>query len=183
MRKGGYVLVDFRDINLTVDQTTVVPGVYDTLYFNKRKLARLTGVTIGGKHYADMDAMIETGGNAYILLTPEYHILVASNGVQVTEVETGGGKLYAHTVTVWGDETGDLYTMYYIISPSSDKITTDAGLNNAVYNGCIGIISQYGVSSGFMLIISENYTAMRLDGEGAAYPNHGAPHSDDVKEL
>lgn len=46
MRKGGYKIVDFKDINITTGEGVTVAGVYESIESSHRKAIMLSGVTI-----------------------------------------------------------------------------------------------------------------------------------------
>lgn len=48
MLKGGYKIVDFRDVNIETENGAVITGIYDGLENNHRKAVMISGVVIDG---------------------------------------------------------------------------------------------------------------------------------------
>lgn len=74
--KGGYKIIDFKDINLVTGTASTITGVYDAIKSNYRKAILISGIVIDGVEKAD----------AFVELT-----INASNYV---------GSLYGKTLTI-----------------------------------------------------------------------------------
>lgn len=48
MMKGGYKIVDFKDVNITQDDGAVITGIYDSFENNHRKVIMISGITLDG---------------------------------------------------------------------------------------------------------------------------------------
>lgn len=65
MRKGGYQIVDFQDINITTGEGVTVVGVYETIESSYRKPILISGVTIDGVEKPDCFVDCEVAGSNY----------------------------------------------------------------------------------------------------------------------
>lgn len=63
MLKGGYHIVDFKDVNITTGTVVTVVGVYESIESSHRKAILLSGVTIDGVEKTDcfVDCEISDG--------------------------------------------------------------------------------------------------------------------------
>lgn len=62
--KGGYQVVDFGDVNLTADGTTIV-GIYESIEGTYRKALLVEGVTIDGVEKRACFVDCESGENSF----------------------------------------------------------------------------------------------------------------------
>lgn len=53
VKKGGYKIVDFEDINITTENGATVVGVYESIESSHRKAILISGVTIDGVEKPD----------------------------------------------------------------------------------------------------------------------------------
>lgn len=74
--KGGYKIIDFKDINLVTGTASTITGVYDAIKSNSRKAILISGIVIDGVKMAD----------SFVELS-----LVSANYT---------GKLYGKTLTI-----------------------------------------------------------------------------------
>ena len=51
--KGGYKIIDFKDINLVTGTASTIAGVYDAIESNYRKAILISGISIDGVKMAD----------------------------------------------------------------------------------------------------------------------------------
>lgn len=51
--KGGYKIIDFKDINLVTGVGISITGVYDAIKSNYRKAILISGISINGVKMAD----------------------------------------------------------------------------------------------------------------------------------
>lgn len=51
--KGGYKIIDFKDINLVTGTASTIAGVYDAIERNYRKAILISGIVIDGVKKAD----------------------------------------------------------------------------------------------------------------------------------
>lgn len=51
--KGGYKIIDFKDINLVTGTASTIAGVYDAIKSNHRKAILISGIVIDGVKMAD----------------------------------------------------------------------------------------------------------------------------------
>lgn len=65
MFKGGYKLIDFKENNIVLDQSTTITGVYDAIEHNYRKPTLITGLVIGGAEKEDTFVNFEHSENVY----------------------------------------------------------------------------------------------------------------------
>lgn len=88
MIKGGYRIVDFKDVKLTVGGGAVtIPGIFDAVRNTYRKATLLSGLVIGNTTYPDEFGVFELDGSDYkIAIHGTTTITVSPNdGVKVTE--------------------------------------------------------------------------------------------------
>lgn len=52
MLKGGYQIVDFKDVNITTEGSTII-GIYEQIEGSHRKALLASGITIDGVEYRD----------------------------------------------------------------------------------------------------------------------------------
>lgn len=65
MFKGGYKLIDFKESNIVLNESTTIKGVYDAIKHNYRKPTLITGLVIGGVEKEDTFVNFEHGENVY----------------------------------------------------------------------------------------------------------------------
>lgn len=65
MQKGGYVILDFKDINLSTEGATTVTGVYSQIEGSYRKAILVSGITIDNVEYRDTFVDCVTSGSNY----------------------------------------------------------------------------------------------------------------------
>lgn len=88
MNKGGYRIIDFKDINMTVGGAGVtIPGIFEAVKNIYRKATMLSGLVIGGVEYPDQYGVFKLAGSDYkITINGTTTITVKSNDlVTVTE--------------------------------------------------------------------------------------------------
>lgn len=66
MKKGGYMVVDLADYNITSEGVTIA-GIYNHIVENKRKVILLSGVTIKGVKFSDMFVKVVKAGDDFRL--------------------------------------------------------------------------------------------------------------------
>ena len=50
---GGYVIVDFKGVNLTTKKASAIAGIYESIEASHRKAILISGVTIDGVEQRD----------------------------------------------------------------------------------------------------------------------------------
>lgn len=65
MTKGGYHIVDFKDVNITSDGGATVVGIYESIERSYRKAILASGITIDGVEYRDTFVDAVAGANNY----------------------------------------------------------------------------------------------------------------------
>ena len=84
-RKGGYQIVDFKNISLTADGKTTVAGVYEAIKVNYNKRLVVSGIIIGSTEYDDVTVDTVVVGTDFVFRAYGYKFVVASNdGVTVS---------------------------------------------------------------------------------------------------
>lgn len=84
-RKGGYQIVDFKNISLTADGKTTVAGVYEAIKVNYNKRLVVSGIVIGSTEYDDVTVDTVVVGTDFVFRAYGYKFVVASNdGVTVS---------------------------------------------------------------------------------------------------
>lgn len=64
MLKGGYKIIDFKDVNITTGAGVTVTGIYEDIEKSHRKAILLSGITIDGVEKPDCFVDCEvTDGN------------------------------------------------------------------------------------------------------------------------
>lgn len=53
MLRGGYHIVDFKDVNITTETGATITGIYEEIEGAYRKAILVSGVTIDGVEYRD----------------------------------------------------------------------------------------------------------------------------------
>lgn len=66
MEKGGYKIVDLKDINITTTPVKIA-GVYHAIHGNSRKVILLSGITINGVQFSDEFVKVVKLGDDYLL--------------------------------------------------------------------------------------------------------------------
>lgn len=66
MKKGGYMVVDLADYNITSEGVTIA-GIHNHIVENKRKVILLSGVTIKGVKFSDMFVKVVKAGDDFRL--------------------------------------------------------------------------------------------------------------------
>ena len=88
-KKGGYILVDFRKINLS-KSSTFVPGIYEKFTGRTAKAIKITGVVINNVNYPDADISIgiEKTGSKSVFFYAYEHFFIVSNSNYVAALST-----------------------------------------------------------------------------------------------
>lgn len=83
MIRGGYKVVDFKDVNLTVDEGSTISGIYEEVEGSYRKAILVSGVTINGVEYRDTFVDVSHAENNYSFSAYGYTFTI-SNDEKVT---------------------------------------------------------------------------------------------------
>ena len=84
-RKGGYQIVDFKNVSLTPGDKTTIAGVYETIKGNYNKRLVVSGIVIGSTEYDDITVKTVVVGTDFVFRAYGYKFDVASDdGVTVT---------------------------------------------------------------------------------------------------
>ena len=65
MIKGGYKIIDFKDVNIVTGVGATVPGIYDDIKKSNRKAIMVSGITIDGVEKPDCFVDCEVSGSDY----------------------------------------------------------------------------------------------------------------------
>ena len=65
MIKGGYKIIDFKDVNILTGDGATVPGIYDDIKNSHRKAIMVSGVTIDGVEKPNCFVDCEVSGSDY----------------------------------------------------------------------------------------------------------------------
>lgn len=65
MKRGGYHIVDFKDVNITTAEGATIAGIYEELEGSYRKAVLVSGVTIDGVEYRDTFVDVSHSENNY----------------------------------------------------------------------------------------------------------------------
>ena len=86
MRKGGYQIVNFREIPLTAGKAATIPGVYAALE-RTNKAILVSGIIIGGVEYDDCFVMASVTDSNYKFTAFGYDFVITpQNSVTATAV-------------------------------------------------------------------------------------------------
>lgn len=84
-RKGGYQIVDFKNVSLTAGDETTVAGVYEAIEGNYNKRLVVSGIVIGSTEYDDVTVDVVVVGTDFVFRAYGYKFVVASgDGVTVS---------------------------------------------------------------------------------------------------
>lgn len=64
--KGGYKIIDFKDINLVTGTASTITGVYDAIKSNYRKAILISGIVIDGVEKADAFVELTVNTSNYV---------------------------------------------------------------------------------------------------------------------
>lgn len=84
MRKGGYQIVNFKNIKITVAEATVVEGVGSSLLNSHNKRTVVSGLNIGGTEYPDFEVLFKNGGGTFTGTVDDNTISVVASTDTVT---------------------------------------------------------------------------------------------------
>lgn len=81
MMKGGYKIVDFKDVNITTDNGAVITGIYNGFENNHRKAVLISGVTIDGVEKPDcfIDCEIDDGNYTFSAYGKTFTVTAENN--------------------------------------------------------------------------------------------------------
>lgn len=65
MVKGGYKIIDFKDVNITTAGGATVAGIYETIEHTHRKALMVSGVTIDGVEKPDCFISCDVADGSY----------------------------------------------------------------------------------------------------------------------
>ena len=65
MIKGGYKIIDFKDVNILTSKGATVPRIYDDIKKSYRKAIMVSGITIDGVEKPDCFVDCEVSGSDY----------------------------------------------------------------------------------------------------------------------
>lgn len=79
--KGGYKLVDFKNISIEPDaaSATVIAGVYDAIESSYRKPIIITGLVVDDVEHADVWCNLISGSGAYTGMIDEYLLTITDD--------------------------------------------------------------------------------------------------------
>lgn len=66
-KNGGYVIIDFKDINITAEAGITVVGIFNDLEASGRKAILVSGVTLDGVEQRDVfvDPVVNSGNYTF----------------------------------------------------------------------------------------------------------------------
>lgn len=66
-KNGGYVIIDFKDINITAEAGITVVGIFNDLETSGRKAVLVSGVTLDGVEQRDVfvDPIVNAGNYTF----------------------------------------------------------------------------------------------------------------------
>lgn len=65
MTKGGYQIVNFKDVNITTADGATIVGIYDQIEGSYRKAILASGITIDGVEFRDTFVDLANGENQF----------------------------------------------------------------------------------------------------------------------
>lgn len=65
MKRGGYKIIDFKDVNILTDGGAIVTGIYEKIEKRHRKAILISGITIDGVEKPDCFVDCEVSGSNY----------------------------------------------------------------------------------------------------------------------
>lgn len=65
MKRGGYHIVDFKDVNITTENGATIVGIYEEIEGSYRKVILVSGVTIDGVEQRDTFVDVSHAENNY----------------------------------------------------------------------------------------------------------------------
>lgn len=65
MIKGGYKIIDFKDVNILTGDGAIVPGIYDDIKKSYRKAIMVSGITIDAVEKPDCFVDCGVSGSDY----------------------------------------------------------------------------------------------------------------------
>ena len=65
MIKGGYKIINFKDVNIITGDGATVPGIYDGIKKSNRKVIMVSGITLDGVEKPDCFVDCEVSGSDY----------------------------------------------------------------------------------------------------------------------
>lgn len=65
MKRGGYKIIDFKDVNILTDGGATVTGIYKDIEKRHRKAILISGITIDGVEKPDCFVDCEGSGSNY----------------------------------------------------------------------------------------------------------------------
>ena len=78
MIKGGYKIIDFKDVNILTSNGATVPGIYDDIKNSHRKAIMVSGITIDGVEKPDCFVDCEVSGSNYTFAAYEKTFTITS---------------------------------------------------------------------------------------------------------
>lgn len=87
MKKGGYVIIDFADNNLTTESATSIAGIYNAIEGSYRKAILISGITIDGTEKRDCFVCPEITSNNFTFTAYGYTFTITNeNTVSIVAV-------------------------------------------------------------------------------------------------
>lgn len=65
MKRGGYHILDFKDVNITTESGATIVGIYESIEGSYRKAILVSGITIDGVEYRDTFVDAVAGANNF----------------------------------------------------------------------------------------------------------------------
>jgi hypothetical protein len=65
MKRGGYKIIDFRDVDILTNGGATVTGIYEEIEKRRRKAILISGITIDGVEKSDCFVDCEVSGSNY----------------------------------------------------------------------------------------------------------------------
>lgn len=106
-KKGGYQIIDFKNLSLTVGNETTVAGVYKVIEDNYNKRLVVSGIVIGSTKYDDVTVQVAVSGTSFVFNAYGYLFTVADDdGITVAVYE------YPVSTTAVSGIVNDILTTY-----------------------------------------------------------------------
>lgn len=65
MKRGGYKIIDFRDVNIVTGDGATILGIYEKFEKTHRKIIMVSGITLDGVEKPDCFVYCEVSGSDY----------------------------------------------------------------------------------------------------------------------
>lgn len=137
MLKGGYKIINLKNIDLISATGEIIDGIYEEIESNYNKVILVTGIVKDDIEKADAFVQVTTNGTDFEFIIYGTKVVISDDDSIYTE-EASGCMIYKHTVSLIHTATPhNLYLTFYSSNGNLIQSVDDLKNNRTKYVGCL----------------------------------------------